>query len=283
MWWLPRQREADIAASAVCSDATVEFIRKWHERLGHVNYRKLCVAMQQIHMDFGDIPLNVKLKDKCVPENRCRACALAKSHAIAHPPRPIVKRSIILQKGRVPNPEYEPDNDKRQGFGPGCVSTDLIGPYTEKSFSSGYVGNQTFIILDSKYVMTYGYSHRSDAYNNLKKFVRDIKLLGLKMTSYHIDNAKELQSIETKEYLSEQGIKVTATSPYTPQENAFSERHNRTEDEAVIAMMQHARFIPKEFWFEAKRAFTHMYNRLPTTTSKGVMSCRHTRMLQGRF
>ena len=65
------------------------------------------------------------------------------------------------------------------------------------------------------------------------------------MTSYHSDNGKELQSMNVKSILANDSVIVTSTSSYTPQENCYVERHNRTEIEGSIAMMQYARQLPK--------------------------------------
>ena len=97
-------------------------------------------------------------------------------------------------------------------------------------------------------------------------------ILNNAIQSYHSDGAHELMGEETQKFLGSKGIKMTHTVPYAPQENAFIERHFRTEAEKTIAMMLHARYIPKEFWFHAKETFNYIYNRIPTTTSKGTMS-----------
>jgi len=126
--------------------------------------------------------------------------------------------------------------------------------------------------MDSKYSIVHGYVRKSDAASNLSKFISETKILGLEVKSYHSDNAKELTGKEIQKILINNGIKRSATSPYTPEENSYAERHNRTEGEAVVSMILKARYIPKKFWFECKRAYSHIFNRLPTTTSKGYIS-----------
>lgn len=222
-------------------------------------------------IDVGVVDKTVVLHAKCCPENKCTSCELAKSHAIAHPARPIQKRSILLSK-RVMNKDFDVNNEEQQGFGPGCISTDLVGPYTEVSHVNKFVGSQTFLLMDSKYAVVYGYSKKSDATSNLSSFITEAKLLGLEIKSYHSDNAKELTGKEVQKILNDSGIKRSSTSAYSPEENSYAERHNRTEIEGVVAMILRARYIPKKFWFECKRAFCHIYNRLPTTTSKGYMT-----------
>ena len=222
-------------------------------------------------IDVGTIDRTVVLHSKCQPENKCVCCELAKSHSIVHPARPVQKRSILLSK-RVINKDFNEKDEEQQGFGPGCISTDLVGPYSETSHINKFVGSQTFLIMDSKYAVVYGYAKKSDSISNLSKFITEAKLLGLEIKSYHSDNAKELTGKEVQKILNEKGIKRSATSAYSPQENSYAERHNKTEIEGVVAMILRARYIPKKFWFECKKAFCHIYNRIPTTTSKGYMS-----------
>lgn len=108
-------------------------------------------------IDVGTIDRTVVLHSKCQPENKCVCCELAKSHSIVHPARPVQKRSILLSK-RVINKDFNEKDEEQQGFGPGCISTDLVGPYSETSHINKFVGSQTFLIMDSKYAVVYGYA-----------------------------------------------------------------------------------------------------------------------------
>ena len=223
-------------------------------------------------IDVGEYDSSrIEIHSRCRPIQACQSCALAKSKAITHPARPIQQRSMVLSK-RVPNPKFNDKDDQQQGFSSGCISTDLVGPYTEASHANKFVGSQTFLLMDSKYSHVYGYVRKSDAIRNLVKFLNDVKLMEITVVSYHSDNAKELTGKEVQKILSDHAIKRSATSAYSPQENSYAERHNRTEMEGILSMMIRARYIPTKFWFECKRAFNHIYNRVPTTTSKGYMT-----------
>ena len=246
-------------------------MKLWHERLGHAHYRKVSESIIKGLVDVGVVPDGIVLRVKCQPDNKCTSCELAKSHSIAHPARPVQKRTILLKK-RVANKDFDDKDTEQQGFTSGCISTDLVGPYTEVSHINKFVGSQIFLLMDSKYSIVHGYVRKSDAASNLSKFISETKFLGLEVKSYHSDNAKELTGKEIQKILINNGIKRSATSPYTPEENSYAERHNRTEGEAVVSMILKARYIPKKFWFECKRAYSHIFNRLPTTTSKGYIS-----------
>ena len=223
-------------------------------------------------IDVGDYDMEkIQIHSRCRPLQACQPCALAKSKAISHPARPIQKKSITITK-RTPNPDFDEKDVEQQGFSSGYISTDLVGPYTEASHKSRFIGSQTFLLMDSKYSHIYGYVRKSDAVRNLVKFINDVKLIDVKIVSYHSDNAKELIGKEVQKILTDNAIKRSATSAYTPQENSYAERHNRTEIEGIVSMIVRARYIPTKFWFECKCAFNHIYNRVPTTTSKGYMS-----------
>jgi hypothetical protein len=171
------------------------------------------------------------------------------------------------------NPKFKEGSDAQQGFVAGQVSTDMCGPYTIPSFKAGYIGNQNFMLMDSKEVFIYGYKKKNESLSNLKDLVEvKLKHKKLPILSYHSDGAPELIGRSITEYLSKFGVKNTFTTSYTPQENSYMERHFRTEAEAVRTMICYARFMPKNMWFHAKEAFTHIYNRLPMKTARGEMS-----------
>jgi hypothetical protein len=126
---------------------------------------------------------------------------------------------------------------------------------------------------DSKRVFTYGYKHKSDALENLKKvIIEEIKPRRIDLKRYHSDNAKELQSKEIRAILNELGCEVTSSVAYTPKENSIIERHFRAEGEGVTASLLYARYIPQCFWYLCKKAFNYVHNLMPTNTSKGLMS-----------
>jgi hypothetical protein len=130
-----------------------------------------------------------------------------------------------------------------------------------------------FLELDSKYAYIYFYRNKSDAIDNLKSLVNfELKRQRLRLSDYHSDGARELCGTEVQKYLASIGAKTTWITADVPQENCFSERHFRTECEQTQASMLYARYLPKALWNFAKAAFTHVYNRFPTNTSKGWMS-----------
>jgi len=261
---------SEVDDSMVRSEYRSKQLRLWHLRLCHRSEIMIINEVNSGKLNIG-IP---KLSRKDLSPNPCECCAKAKSHKMPRKARPVVQSNMVIKR-KVPNPEYKSDNDRQQGFGPGIISTDSCGPYTVPSLFHGYVGNQNFMLMDSKKVFTYGYVNKTaeTMLSNLKHLLDvELKLLGLDVVRYHSDGAKELSGNEIKHFLAERGIKQTISTPYTAQENAFIERHFGMEQEATVAMMMFARFLPKSLWYLAKECYTYVFSLLPTQTARGRMS-----------
>jgi hypothetical protein len=252
------------------SEFRSSLIRTWHNRLGH---RSESLIVKEVN----DGKLNIgieKLSKKDLPINKCVCCMRAKSHKIPRYARPVARATMTIEK-RVSNPAYNPSDDKQQGFGPGIVSTDSCGPYTVPSLLDSFVGNQNFMLMDSKAVFTYGYVKKDGPtmIKNLKHLLDvEMRRLNLGVVRYHSDGAKELSGTDITNFLAEKGIQKTTSTPYSAQENSYIERHFGMEVESSVAMMMHARYLPKALWFLAKQFYTFVYNLLPTQTARGRMS-----------
>jgi hypothetical protein len=292
MWWLKAKRAmVNTRASLRAEQGSVEvteqdeqlsddemirsedrskLIRLWHLRLCH---RSENLIVKDVNS--GKLKIGVdKLSKKDLPINKCACCMKAKSHKLPRSARPVARASMTVHK-KVANPAYNSTNDQQQGFGPGIVSTDSCGPYTVPSLLNNYVGNQNFMLMDSKMVFTYGYVNKDAATmtKNLKHLLDvEIRKLNLGVTRYHSDGAGELSGKEITDLLEDRGIDQTIATPYSAQENAFIERHFGMEAEASIAIMMYARFLPKSLWFWAKEHYTHTYNLMCTQTARGRMS-----------
>ena len=277
---------SDVGFLAKSTYATEEFLSLWHKRLFHRNVADLCKAILQLRIHVGDIA-NLKIQYRSqMSESVCDSCAKSKSHAL---PKPAVnkqgqsssrpQRQVRLTTVKTTSDQsvsiesYGKSITNPHGFKAGLVSTDLTGPYSVRTLKGSYVGNQVFLELDSKYAYIYFYRNKSDALDNLKSLVDyELKRQRIRLSSYHSDGARELCGTAVQKYLASIGAKSTWITADVPQENSFSERHFRTECEQAQASMLYARYLPKALWNFAKSAFTHVYNRFPTNTSKGWMS-----------
>ena len=273
-WWMAPNIESEVAklpeTRAVIQ--AQKLLALFHLRLGHRSERSIIEAVNGNLIHIGKLPVDKLSVEKHCSDRVCTCCATSKSHKLPRKARPTEQRTRRVYTSE-PNPNFEEGKDKQQGFVAGQVSTDMCGPYTIPSYKHGYVGNQDFMLMDSKEVYLYGYKRKNESLRNLKDFVEvRLKHKQLALISYHSDGAKELMGRSITDYLGVKGVKNTFTTAYSPQENSYMERHFRTENEGTQSMMCYARFLPKSLWFFAKEAFTYIYNRLPTQTAKGIMS-----------
>ena len=87
------------------------------------------------------------------------------------------------------------------------------------------------------------------------EFVRDL-ILRLKnelpqaMRAIRSDNGTEFKNARFDTFCSDQGLEHQYSSPYTPQQNGFVERKNRTLVEMARTMLDEHR-TPRKYWAEA--------------------------------
>lgn len=220
-------------------------LKRWHERLGHINIKTIKeLSNKRLVPD-----LNFTDKDNFF----CEACAYGKQH-------------------RLPF-----KNNLKRDLKPGeLIYSDLCGPMSTPS-----VQGARYILLFkdgfSSYRVVYFLKHKSDTldcfknYSNLvkNKFEKNIKVL-------HIDNGSEYCNTDFKNYLSDMGIELETTAPYTPQQNGRSERELRTIMESVRSML-YAKKLPQYLWAEAVNTAVYILNRstssqVPNTTALELWS-----------
>jgi transposase InsO family protein len=83
-----------------------------------------------------------------------------------------------------------------------------------------------------------------------------------------LDNGTEYTCGKFNKFCEDACIEHQFSATYTPQQNAVSERKNRT----IMEMFRRLLFgkkMPKEFWVEAINTSVYLLNRLPTKTLKG--------------
>lgn len=81
----------------------------------------------------------------------------------------------------------------------------------------------------------------------------------LKIKNIVNDNGGEYTSKAFKTMLSESGIQMFLTAPYTPQQNPVAEVGNRTTVEKARAMLKLAG-LPNTFWAEAVNTAVYLEN-----------------------
>lgn len=91
------------------------------------------------------------------------------------------------------------------------------------------------------------------------------KQTNLKIKNIVNDNGGEYTSKAFKTMLSESGIQMFLTAPYTPQQNPVAEVGNRTTVEKARAMLKLAG-LPNTFWAEAVNTAVYLENRTPVAS-----------------
>jgi len=279
MWWaapigIEEQRETKKFLD------TVNRLWMWHRRLFHASIARLIEGLNKGVLNLGDNELISNLKEVTIDLSRfktekCGSCAKAKSAARPRPRKQLPTKTIPASSitTRIINPDYDDKSNNAQGFVQGYIATDMCGPFTTRTIKGSYVGIQVFLDMGSKWSYPYFYKNKSDAITNLKDLVTDkLKRDKIKLQHYHSDGADELCGAETRKYLNQLGVQTSWTSPSAPQENSIVERHFGTMMRGVVAMFEHARYLPKGLWNYAVEAFSFMFNRIPTTTGKGWLS-----------
>lgn len=201
-----------------------------HSRLGHP----------------GPVPFS-KIFPNSSPPKSCEPCILAKHHQLPYP-----------GKFKLASEKLE------------LLHSDLSGIITPPSLG----GSQYYYkITDShtSYKFVFLLHQKSETLSKFMKFKSFIEnQTSLRIKAIVNDNGGEYTSKAFDHFISEHGIRMHLTAPYTPQQNPVAERGNRTTVEKARAMLEHAG-LPSEFWAEAVSTAVYLENRTPIA-SRGFKS-----------
>ena len=230
-----------------------EDLNLWHDRLIHRNRRQLTYAIKHNLIQGINIKGNINK-----PAALCEPCVLAKStrRAFSHKPnRPAIKRDSL-----------RPANSIIQR-----VVTDLKGPMSVTGMN-GENYKQLITDADTKWREVYFVKTKDEADKNLYHyFDNTLAAEGLKCREYFTDNAPELISLVTLNFLNSKGCKLVMSAPYAPQENSVAESSNRVVWDAQYAALLNCS-LPSEVWPLSTKYATMVLNFLPTDTAFGYMS-----------
>ena len=106
------------------------------------------------------------------------------------------------------------------------ISTDLCGPFEESFQKKRY-----FVVFKDSFTK-YRYcsiiKNKSEVKDALEAMLSNAKVQGHSVKEMISDNGGEFDNLEVKKILQKFGLTQRLTAPYTPQQNALSERDNRT-------------------------------------------------------
>lgn len=229
--------DACLAANG-CSGESLNSLQQWHRRLGHMNANTIKSMIKQ-NMVCGISLSNLN-------EFFCKECQIGKMHRSSHP----LKEKRVIEKGE-------------------CFHVDLCG----KMQQVGVGGAQYFMLLKDEatgFRFAYLIAHKSEVEERFKEFLALIK----NSTKYSVkrircDNGTEFINQNLTKHFSKQGIVFERISPYTPEQNGYIERDNRTVQEYARTMLLESG-LSKSLWPEAVRTAVYMLNRSPNSKNPEI-------------
>lgn len=207
----------------------------WHRRMGHLNSSDLN------KMKDGAV-VGINFKDKAViDKNTCVVCCQGKQSRLPF-------NHVGTRTSEVLN----------------IIHADVCGPMEVTSLG----GCRYFLIfVDDHTRMAFVYFLK--AKNQVFKYFKEFKALvenqqNKKIKIFRTDNGLEFCNAMFDSYLAEAGIVHQKTTTYTPEQNAISERMNRTLVERARCMLFDAG-LDKRFWAEAVNTAVYLRNRSPAS------------------
>lgn len=232
LYYLKQPQYQSMLSSVCHSDRCLHL---WHRRLGHRHQD----AVKRIEAEkLGD---DLKLRD-CGVRSVCTVCCEAK---LARKPFPdsSSKSSAVLE----------------------LIHTDLAGPL-EVNTPGGKRFIMTMIDDYSKYTVVYLLGHKSEAADKIKEYVSLVQnKFDRRPQILRSDGGGEYNSKALQTFLSENGIVLQQTAPYSPQQNGQAERKNRTLLEMSRCLLLEGG-LDKKYWGEAVMTANYLLNRLPSAS-----------------
>jgi len=175
------------------------------------------------------------------------------------------KRSVIecesCQMGKQTKKSYPSSTRRRMEQVGDRIHVDVCGPIGTPTCS----GKNYFVLFKDEYS---NYRHillvkgKDEVHDCIRRCMTIIRVdTGLKVKRLYSDKGSELISNRTQDYLLDEGIVHETSAAFTPQQNGFIERDNRTVVEAARTMLKH-RKLPDKLWGEAANTAVYLLNRL---------------------
>jgi hypothetical protein len=144
---------------------------------------------------------------------------------------------------------------------------DLWGKYPVQSIN----GNQyfhSFLDDSSRRPALRFLKNKDESTQAIKDYVAHLKARGLHPNAFRCDRGGEFVNDDLIRWLTEQGIELQMTAPYSPSQNGAAERLNRTLIELARAMMI-AQNVPMFLWEYAVSHAVYLRERAPTKALPG--------------
>ena len=209
----------------------------WHNRMAHINVQ--VIKNMSIHRSLEDffVPSSSSLPSVC------RGCALGKQHKATYP------SSSQKERSKIPGE---------------LLHADLCGKMSEPSLG----GASYFILIKddcTSYCFVAFLRTKADAIRFFTKVIRSItNTTGHRAKKIRTDRGKEFCNTTFDMFLEQEGITRETSMAYTPQQNGYVERDNRTICEAARSML-HLHDVPLKLWAESVHTAVHILNRTVNT------------------
>ena len=224
----------DDVCAELKSVANEDKLLLWHQRLGHVNEKRL------LHTVNENLIVGVGHVEGSLPF--CEACVQGKQTR-----KPFKTLADVQTTERLQ-----------------LVHSDVCGPMSTPSLG----GAKYFVSFTDDYTRcsrVYFLKRKSEVFDKFKEFEAEFtNCAGRKIKTLRTDNGGEYTSAEFEAYLKRQGIRHEVSAPHTPQQNGVSERLNRTLQEMALSQLLHAG-MPRCFWADSVSTACYVRNRLPVS------------------
>ena len=143
------------------------------------------------------------------------------------------------------------------------VHSDVFGPVSVPSLHNS-VYYVSFIDYFSRNTWIYFLRNKSEVFDIFREFKVVVEnQTGKKIKALRTDNGGEFCKKDFEEFCKKCGIAQQKTTPYTPQQNRFAERMNRTLMEKARSMLSGIG-LGQEFWAEAVETACYLVNISPS-------------------
>jgi len=232
VWYIDSMSEQVDVCVNLKTDTKVDDLTLWHQRLGHVNEKRLKSAVNKrlingVDCINGDLPF-------------CEVCVQGKQAR-----KPFKGSHEVQTTGKLQ-----------------LVHSDVCGPMSVSSVG----GSRYFVSFTddfTRYCRVYFIKHKSEVFEKFKQYEAEVtNTTGQNIKTLRTDNGGKYTSTEFKTYLRKRGIRHELSCPHTPQQNGVSERLNRTLQEMGLSQLLHSA-LPRCFWADALATACYVRNRLP--------------------
>ncbi len=214
-------------------------LTEWHERLAHINIHKIISMSKE-----GLLP-PIKV-DVDVNKFTCDACI----------------------KGKMTRKSFKTVAPREIRLGE-AMHCDLQGPMEVPSIS----GSQYALVVKdefSTFRSIYFQKFKSDTFASLQCHINFCnRISGNKIKIMRSDNGMEFLDGRVESLLQKNNIHHEYSTPYTPEQNGYVERENRSITELARSLIYSCN-LPKFLWAEAMNTAVYSLNLVPNKKLKGI-------------